>query len=329
MPLHRPSPAAPAAGRRLRWRARRRVGGALLVMLLLLDADDDRRRGRLGRASARARPSESDGVSALAQAEIPPRIPASLSAGGASATAWTGRSWRGSARSSATTGATPIRRARRRGRSTRRAPAGRCSSSPRLGDVRGGRRRRRRAGPLEPGRRDLRGGELPAAPRARRRLQEGDLRLQPRGLVRRRGRELGGEVSRPAHPASGCPAPEAARAAGTGAERSRERRKPDAGAVHRGRTRGARARGRPPGADPDGRAGDGAGDGGGGQRAAGTALRSGRSPGPAGGARRGLLEHRQLRAVPQRGAADRGNRRATTRWPRTTSTGAIPARGGG
>ena len=196
-----------------------------------------------------------------------------------------------------------------------RAPAGRCSSSRAPGRSTGWSRRRRHARPLEPGGRDLRGRELPARVGRAGRLQEGDLRLQPRRMVRGRGRELGGEVSRRRRP----------RRPPTAAQPSRPSTAP---APARGRLRTAawRAKARRrcefiPGEraeldpadghlalDPRRGADDGAGDGRGGERAAGTAVRAGRPPGPAGRDRRGLLEHRQLRAVSQRGAADRGNR---------------------
>ena len=108
------------------------------------------------------------------------------------------------------------------------------------------------------------------------------------------------------------------------------RREPDAGAIRRR----ANARCSRPGDGhlalvPDGRARDRAGDGGRGQRAAGPALRPRRPSRPAGRVRRGLLEHRQLRALSLRGAPDRRNRAATTRWPRTTCTGARPGPGDG
>ena len=59
-----------------------------------------------------------------------------------------------------------------------------------LGDVRRRRQQRRPQGPLQPGRRDLRRGAVPERGRGRRGPAHRDLRLQPRGLVRRRGPAL-------------------------------------------------------------------------------------------------------------------------------------------
>ena len=56
-----------------------------------------------------------------------------------------------------------------------------------LEDVRRRRQRRRREGPLQPGRRDLRRRALPEGRRRRQRPAARDLRLQPRRLVRRLG----------------------------------------------------------------------------------------------------------------------------------------------
>ena len=71
------------------------------------------------------------------------------------------------------------------------------------------------------------------------RLSAGDLRLQPRRLVRGGGRALGGAVPC----ARRAPAPQSRRAKAKpdGADRALAGAEPDAGALHRGRTRGARA----------------------------------------------------------------------------------------
>ena len=195
-------------------------------------------------------------------------------------TASTGRSSRGSARSSAITDATLHRRAPRRAPRIPLGPADRCSSRrEHVGEVRG-RPRRRHAGPLEPGRRDLRGRELLACVGCSGRLQEGDLRLQPRGMVRGRGRELGGEVPRAIHLIRSVRRGHAGDAVAHGRRRrlrSRERGKPDVDAVHLRRSRGARSGGRASRMDSRRGADDGAGDGRGGERAAGTAVRARRS----------------------------------------------------
>ena len=59
-----------------------------------------------------------------------------------------------------------------------------------LEGVRGRRQQRRAQGSLQPGRRDLRGGELSGGLRRAGRPPRSDLRLQPRRLVRRRGSPL-------------------------------------------------------------------------------------------------------------------------------------------
>ena len=56
-----------------------------------------------------------------------------------------------------------------------------------LEDVRRRRQRRRQEGPVQPGRRDLRRGALPQGRRRAGRSAQGDLRLQPRRLVRQLG----------------------------------------------------------------------------------------------------------------------------------------------
>ena len=66
-----------------------------------------------------------------------------------------------------------------------------------LGDVRSRRQQRRPQGPLQPGRRDLRRRQLPEGRRRRGGPLPGDLRLQPRRLVRRRGPPLREAVRQP------------------------------------------------------------------------------------------------------------------------------------
>ena len=68
-----------------------------------------------------------------------------------------------------------------------------------VGDVWRGRRRRREGRSLGSGRRDHGSRELPARLGRARQLQESDLRVQPRGMVRGRGRGMGDEVSRLDH----------------------------------------------------------------------------------------------------------------------------------
>jgi hypothetical protein len=114
-------------------RARVGYGRGITTVADLLGAP-----ARRGCAGVRAG-CPSDGVSALAQREIPPPVSGLYRGSRRDAMAWTGRSSRGSARSSATTGATPIRRApggRRQLGGRRRADA-----VPRLdvGSVRRGR----------------------------------------------------------------------------------------------------------------------------------------------------------------------------------------------
>ena len=66
-----------------------------------------------------------------------------------------------------------------------------------LGDVRSRRQQRRPQGPVQSGRRDLRRGPLPQGGRRRAGSLPGDLRLQPRRLVRRRGPALRQAVRQP------------------------------------------------------------------------------------------------------------------------------------
>ena len=125
--LSRLAPPA-AGGRRARGR-RRRAGGAVPGD----DADDARRRGRVWRSRRHSRSAdETDGPQPWRRPKSRRNTCACIRRR-VSAMVWTGRCSRGSARSSAITGATRIRRARRRARSTRPGPAGRCSSSPRPG----------------------------------------------------------------------------------------------------------------------------------------------------------------------------------------------------
>ena len=156
--------------------------------------------------------------------------------------------------------------------------------------------------------------------------QRGDLRLQPRQLVRRRGGALGARGTR----AGGDRRPRVQRRSGRRGGPSRwrrERRRRFASSP--GERARARPRRRPRRAGPRRGAGGRAGDGRGGQRAAGPALRPGRPSGPA-------------RAPPKRTArapsttsstgpaCDRSRKSsATTRSPRTTSAGGRRARGGG
>ena len=277
----------------------------------------DRASGRLGARAARN----------------PARIPAAVRGGGATATAWTGRSSRGSARSSATTGATPTPRARRRAPSTPPAPAGRCSSSPRPGRSTGWTATATAATDRwDPADAIYGGRQLPARLRRAGRLPRGDLRLQPRRLVRGRGRALGGAVSRRA-------APSAASSAGSG-EGGLEDGLEGADTRLAGETatpvrfiageRAMLAPGDghvalvPAGVPADVQA----------MVVAGNELQElpygpDGHPDPRGAHRRGLLEHASTTCSTAPGCGRSRKSSETTRSPRTTSTGARPAPGAG
>ena len=118
---------------------------------------------------------------------------------------------------------------------------------PELGGLRRRRQRRRREGPVQPGRRDLRRGALPQGGRRRDRPLPRDLRLQPRRLVRRVGAAAGARDRRHAgRPRRLADRPHAGPLPRRGARHVRRRaRREGRHAAGRGRERRRAGRGRP------------------------------------------------------------------------------------
>ena len=263
----------------------------------------------------------------------PAAVPAPVSSRPRDAMAWTGRSSRASARSSATTGAIPIRRARRRARSTRPARAGRCSSSPRRGPstVLTPKATARPTAGIPP----MRSSRLPTTCARRARLGTTGSAIFAYNHARWYVDEVeawAAQIRVPRHRRRAAPLAQT-RSRRRGSERNRWKA-PTSVCRKRARRRCASSRAnapsstrrRPSRARAGGRAGDRPGDGGGGQRAAGPAIRAGRAPRPAGRARGGLLEHRQLRALSLGHAPARGNPAREPARPGLRRAGARPVR---
>ncbi len=230
------------------------------------------------------------------------------------ATAWTGRSSRGSARSSATTGATPRRRARTRASVNSAGAGGPRSSSPRPGRVYGV----SADGEGPPDRWNPADAIFAMANYLRARGAPGDYRAAIYAYnhawwyveeVQTGPRCIGARPSRRSRPAPPVKAPAIRRHTPKGGSwPASERRAPLRCSSILGERAVLSAGQRPRRADPRGRAARGAGDGDRRQRAAGPPLRAGRAPRPAGGRRVRTARAPSTTCSTGRGAPARGNR---------------------